>query len=77
LVEASDLLDARDFDGAAIHPLLQATRDFADQARTALSVMRDRGADEAALQDVKDLLSFFWTTEERIEAMLGLCRGRR
>ena len=72
LTEGQDLLDGQDFDMATIHRLLEATRDLADQAQALVLVMMDNGADEADLQDANDLAAFFLTTEESIEAMLGL-----
>ena len=74
LAEGLDLLDARDFDIAATHRLLEATRDLADQAQALVLLLKESGADEAALQDVNDLAAFFWTAEESIEAKLGLYR---
>ena len=74
LAEGLDLLDTQDFDMAAIHRLLEATRDLADQAQALVLLLKESGADEAALQDVNDLAAFFLTTEESIEAKLGLYR---
>ena len=74
LAEGLDLLDAQSFDLATIHRLLEATRDLADQAQALVLVLRDNGTGEATLQDANDLAAFFWTTEERIEAKLGLGR---
>src|SRR4028119_506704 len=74
LTEGLDLLDAQNFDMATIHRLLEATRDLADQAQALVLVMMDSGANEAALQDANDLAAFFLTTEESIEAKLGLYR---
>ena len=74
LADGLDLLDTQDFDIPAIHRLLEATRDLADQAQALVVLLMESGADEAALQDVNDLAAFFWTTEESIEAKLGLYR---
>ena len=74
LTEGLDLMDAQSFDLATVHRLLEATRDLADQAQALVAVMMDNGTDEAALQDANDLAAFFLTTEESIEAKLGLYR---
>lgn len=74
LAERLDLLDAQDFDTAAIHRLLEATRDLADQAQALVLVMMGSCADEAALQDANPLAAFFRTTEESLAAKLGLGR---
>ena len=75
LVEGLDLVDAQDFDRADIHHLLEVTRNLADQAQALVLMMRDCGADEAALQYANDLAAFLWTTEDRIEAKLELGRA--
>ena len=72
LAERLDLLDAQDFDTAAIHRLLEATRDLAVQAQALLILMKENGAEEPALRDVSGLAAFFWSAEESIEANLGL-----
>ncbi len=74
LTEGLDLLDGQEFGIPAIHRLLEATRDLADQAQSLVQLLREGGMDEAALQDANDLAAFFWATEERIEAKLGLGR---
>ena len=74
LTEGLDLLDAQDLDLATTHRLLEATRDLADQAQALVMVMRGSGANKAAVQDAKDLAAFFLTSEESIEAKLGLGR---
>jgi hypothetical protein len=74
LVEALDLLNTEGVAPAAIPYLLDATRDLADQAQALALILKDISADEALLDAVNDLAAFFWTTEERIEAKLGLSR---
>jgi uncharacterized membrane protein len=74
LTEGLDLLDEQDFDMATIHRLLEANRDLADQAQALVPLMRNCGADEAAVQYANDLAAFFLATEESIEAKLGLGR---
>ena len=74
LTEGLDLLDAQDFDTAAIHRLLEVTRDLADQAQALMVLMKENDAKELAVRDVMNLAAFFWTTEERLEAKLGLGR---
>ena len=74
VAEGLDLLDVREFDVPAIHRLLEATRDLADQAQALVQFLMDSGEDEEALQDANDLAAFFLTTEESIEAKLGLGR---
>ena len=75
VAEALDLLDEEGSGMATVHHLLEATRDLADQAQALVLVMMDGGANETALQDVNDLAAFFWATEDRIEAKIGM--GRR
>ena len=49
VTEELDLLDARDFDIPALHRLLEATRDLADQAQALVVLLMESGADEATL----------------------------
>ena len=75
LAEAMDLLNADGSGRTDVDQFLETTSDLADLAQTLVLVMSDSGADEAALQDANDLAAFFWTTEESLEAKLGLGRG--
>ena len=75
LAERLDLRHAQDFDMAAIHRIFEATRDPADRAQALVLVMMDSGVGEEALQNINDLAAFFCTTEERIEAKIGLGPG--